>query len=268
MTVPAAARPGRERAEILVVVKAYPVRTDGHGEAVCVAGVRLDTPKPEWIRVFPVPFRRLPPEQQFAKYDVIRLDLVRGSDSRPESWEPRADTIEVVGHRGTDRAWSARRDEVEPLLVPSMCHAQRQQAADGTSLAVFRPGPITGWTVEAAPPPADRGTQLDMFEPSLEALEEIPYKFRYRYTCRDEPGCQGHHQRLLDWELGQSYRSWRGKYGDEQAALGKIRHKWAEQVTAADRDVMLYVGTIARYPQSFCALGVFWPPPEPAMRLF
>ncbi len=96
MTVPAAARPGRERAEILVVVKAYPVRTDGHGEAVCVAGVRLDTPKPEWIRVFPVPFRRLPPEQQFAKYDVIRLDLVRGSDSRPESWEPRADTIEVV----------------------------------------------------------------------------------------------------------------------------------------------------------------------------
>lgn len=62
------------------------------------------------------------------------------------------------------------------------------------------------------PPPAHRGTQPDMFEPSLEALEEIPYRFRYRYTCHDEPGCQGHHQRLLDWELGQSYRSWRDKY--------------------------------------------------------
>lgn len=103
-----ASRPGRERAEILVVVKAYPVRTDGHGEAVCVAGVRLDTDRPSWVRVFPVPFRRLAPKQQFAKYDVIRLDLVRGADSRPESWEPRADTIEIIGHRGTHRAWSAR----------------------------------------------------------------------------------------------------------------------------------------------------------------
>jgi hypothetical protein len=200
MTASAAPRPGRERIELLVVVKAYPVRTDGHGEAVCVAGIRLDRGRPHWVRVFPVPFRRLPAEQQFAKYDVIRLDVVRGPDTRPESWEPRADTVEIVRQVGPGRGWSARRDIVEPLLVPSMCHAQRQQAADGTSLAVFRPGAVTGWHVEPAPPRADRGTQLDMFEPSLEALEDIPYKFRYRHPCQDEPGCPGHQQRLLDWE--------------------------------------------------------------------
>lgn len=265
---PSAPRPGRVRMELLVVVKAYPVRTDGHGEAVCVAGIRLDTGSPHWVRVFPVPYRRLPHEQQFAKYDVIRLEVVRGSDTRPESWEPRADTIEIVRQVGTDGGWSARRDLVEPLLVPSMCHAQRQQATDGTSLAVFRPGEMTGWQVEAAPPPAASGTQLDMFEPSLEALEDIPYKFRYRYRCQDEAACQGHQQRLLDWELGQAYRSWRGKYPDEQTLLGKIEHKWMQEVAAPGRDVMLYVGTIARYPQSFCALGVFWPPAEPSLRLF
>lgn len=215
-----------------------------------------------------MPFRRLPRAQQFAKYDVIRIDLVRGSDPRPESWEPRADTIEIVDHRGTEKAWSARRDHVEPLLVPSMCHAQRQQASDGTSLAVFRPDAVTGWTVEAVPPPADRGTQLDMFEPSLEALEEIPYKFRYRYACEGEPGCPGHHQRLLDWELGESYRKWRGKYPTEQVVLEKIQQKWSEQVTGSDRDVMFYVGTIRRFPASFCALGVFWPPREAALRMF
>jgi hypothetical protein len=268
MATTAAARPGRERMELLVVVKAYPVRTDGHGEAVCVAGIRLDADRPHWIRVFPVPFRRLPREQQFTKYDVIRVDLVRGPDSRPESWEPRADTIEIVRHIGTERAWSARRDVVEPLLVPSMCHAQRQQAVTGASLAVFRPGVVTGWHVEPAPPPADRGTQLDMFEPSLEALEDIPYKFRYRYRCQDDTACPGHQQRLLDWELGQAYRSWRDKYDDEQTLLDKIEQKWMREVTAPGRDVMLYVGTIARYPQSFCALGAFWPPAEPALRLF
>ncbi len=259
--------PRRERMELLVVVKAYPVRTDGHGEAVCVAGIRLDTDSPHWVRVFPVPFRRLPAAQQFAKYDVIRLDVVRGADSRPESWEPRADTIEIVRHVDTAQGWSARRDVVEPLLVPSMCHAQRQQAADGTSLAVFRPGALTGWHVEQSPPPADRGTQLDLFEPSLEALEDIPYKFRYRYRCDHAPGCPGHQQRLLDWELGQAYRSWRGKYPSERDLLGKIEQKWMREVAAPGRDVMLYVGTVARYPQSFCALGVFWPPVEPALRL-
>jgi hypothetical protein len=249
-------------------VKAYPVRTDGHGEAVCVAGLRLDAGEPHWLRVFPMPFRRLPKEQQFAKYEIIRLDLVRGSDTRPESWEPRADTIQIVGSRGTDHAWRARRDLVEPLVVRSMCEVQRVQAIDRTSLAVFRPGAVLDWTVEAAPPRADAGTQLDMFEPSLEALEDIPYKFRYRYRCAEEPDCPTHHQRVLDWELGQAFRSWRQKYGSDEGALQAIRQKWFGDLLAPGRDTMFFVGSIARYPTSFCVIGVFWPPVEPAMRLF
>ena len=259
---------GRERVDLLVAVKAYPVRTDGHGEAVCVAGVRLDAGPPHWVRVFPVPFRRLPREQQFAKYDVIRLDLVRGSDSRPESWEPRADTIEIIGNRGTANAWSARRDLVEPLLVRSMCEVQRTQALDRTSLAVFRPGAVLDWTVEPVPERADAGSQLDMFEPSLQALKDIPFKFRYRYQCADEPDCTGHHQRVLDWELGEAFRKWRGTYGGDEVALDRIRGRWFGDLVAPGRDTMFYVGSIARYPARFCVLGVFWPPAEPGLRLF
>jgi hypothetical protein len=171
-------RLGRERLELVVAVKAYPVRTDGHGEAVCVAGVRLDVEPSTWVRVFPVPFRRLPKDQQFQKFDVITLDVVRSADARPESWEPRADTIAIVGQKDTKRGWLARREIIEPLLVRSMCEVQRRQSVDGTSLAVFRPRAILDWTIEAAPPKASGGTQLDIFEPSLEALEDIPYKFR------------------------------------------------------------------------------------------
>jgi hypothetical protein len=253
---------------MLVAVKAYPVRTDGHGEAVCVAGVRLDVEPPAWVRVFPVPFRRLPKDQQFRKFDVISLEVVRSADSRPESWEPRADTIAVVGAKSTKSGWLDRRQIIEPLLIRSMCEVQRRQALDGTSLAVFRPREILAWSVEPAAPKPPAGTQLDMFEPSLEALEDIPYKFRYRYTCRDEPACPGHQQRVLDWELGQAYRSWRRRYGDDEGALRAIQQKWRDEVVAPDRDVMLFVGSIARYPASFCVLGVFWPPAVAELPLF
>jgi hypothetical protein len=39
-------------------------------------------------------------------------------------------------------------------------------------------------------------------------------------------------------------------------------------VVAADRDVMLFVESIARYPTSFCVLGVFWPPAVAELPLF
>jgi hypothetical protein len=60
-----------EQMDLLVLVKAYPSVSMKYGEAVCVAGVRLDAPRPEWVRLFPVGFRDLPAEQQFGKYDVI-----------------------------------------------------------------------------------------------------------------------------------------------------------------------------------------------------
>lgn len=247
----------RDTAQVLVTVKAYPTRAEGHGEAVCVAGVRLDEDAPRWVRVWPVPFRRLDRAQQFRKYDVVTVDLVEGSDARPESRRPRADTLRVERHIGTERQWDERRKLVEPLLVSGMCEVQRRQQQDGTSLAAFRPAEILGWEVQPAGH-VDVGQQLDMFEPSAEALEDIPWKFRYRYRCA-EPRCPTHKQRLLDWELGQAFRSWRLTYGEE-GALEQIAQKWMRQIVGPDRDVVFFVGSIARYPQSFCVLGVFWPP--------
>ena len=45
--------------EVLVTVKAYPSVSGTYGEAVCVAGVRLDTPTPHFVRFFPVGYRDL-----------------------------------------------------------------------------------------------------------------------------------------------------------------------------------------------------------------
>jgi hypothetical protein len=62
--------------DVLVLVKAYPQPSTKYTESVCVAGLRLDTPVPGWVRLYPVPFRLLKRERQFSKYDLIRV-LVR-----------------------------------------------------------------------------------------------------------------------------------------------------------------------------------------------
>lgn len=53
---------------ILVTVKTYPTLSKKYGETVCTAGIREDG---SWIRLYPVPFRRLNEEEQYHKYDWI-----------------------------------------------------------------------------------------------------------------------------------------------------------------------------------------------------
>jgi hypothetical protein len=75
----------------LPLVKAYPALGKTYGEVSCIAGVRMDGEAVrEWIRLYPVPFRALEHEQQFATLQPIRLQVVphRG-DRRPERLEVR-----------------------------------------------------------------------------------------------------------------------------------------------------------------------------------
>src|SRR6056297_1511649 len=96
---------------ILITVKTYPTLSKKYGETVCTAGIREDG---SWVRLYPVPFRRLEDTEQYRKYDWIELGLVRQtSDCRPESHRPHdPKAMPVVGHIGTDDKWRERRQLV------------------------------------------------------------------------------------------------------------------------------------------------------------
>src|SRR5436190_20765703 len=82
---------------VLIVVKTYPTLSRKYGETVCTAGIRADG---TWVRIYPVPFRRLEETEQYRKLDWVELDLIRNnSDPRPESYHP-ADIHQLVsqGH--------------------------------------------------------------------------------------------------------------------------------------------------------------------------
>lgn len=268
---------------ILITVKTYPTLSRKYGETVCTAGIREDG---SWVRLYPVPFRRLDEKEQYSKFDWIELDLVRQkSDCRPESNRPRdPKSMPVVGHIGTDDKWRERRrlvletctvhDRLEPLL---------KGAKDNElSLAVFKPTRVLDFIVEpcerdwdAAKVAAMRNNaaQGELFEEdawrqTFELMPKLPYNFSYKFE--DADGRKSTLQ-VLDWEAGQLFLRCMESCGDnEEAALQKVRQKYMDQLLKTH--LHFFLGTMQQFhgyaPNPWVIVGVFYPPYRNQMDLF
>lgn len=257
-----------ESVRAMVVVKAYPQLSQKYGEAVCVAGIRMDREAPEWLRLYPVDFRDRPEMERFQKYDEIIIQAgPHRSDTRPETLTPDlTKPIRRVRQISPNDDWATRRSLVEPLLIESMCELRRRQAIDKTSLGVFRPAEVLDLVVEPASKELRPGQKLMREQQNLLTpigagakadLELVPFKFSYRYRCSDR-GCQTHTQSVIDWEIGALWQNLR-RLGEAEMKA-KIRQKWLEEMCGPDRDTAFFVGNIFRHQTSFVVIGVFWPP--------
>src|SRR5688572_11291441 len=129
---------------VLITVKTYPTLSRKYGETVCTAGIRPDG---SWLRIYPVPFRRLEEVEQYHKFDWLECDLdpSRG-DPRPETRHPaNFAQLQAVSHVGTSQDWRERR---QLLLKTCRVYTQLQDLIVGAkanelSLAVFKPSRIT-----------------------------------------------------------------------------------------------------------------------------
>ena len=252
------------RISLLVTVKAYPAISQKYGETVCVAGVRTDTSTPQWVRLFPVAFRDIPFQQRFKKYEHLSLEASRHrGDTRPETYRPNLDSLERGDFLDSKHSWEKRWQFIRPVMIGSMCEARQRQAQDGTSLAAFHPAEVldlliddnaTDWSPEKAAIVA----QPSLLLPTKNGLEKIPYRFRYQYRC-DEKRCKGHTQSMVDWELAESFRSWRERY-EQSVLFEKIRQRFLEEMCGPKKETVFFVGNQHLHPTAFLVLGVFWPP--------
>ncbi|MFW0786182.1 hypothetical protein AAFP35_16885 [Gordonia sp. CPCC 206044] len=264
-------KPGYERARVLITVKTYPNPSAKYEETVCVAGVRLDGEKPEWIRLYPVRFRSVDEGAQFDKYEVIEVHVTpHGStDPRVESHRPDQQTVVHLDRIDTDRGtWRRRRDLLGELPGMTTTCDLRRDAVSGRmsdparSLGMIKPHVTDVSVSEGRPWDAGQlrkiadASQPTLFGPGLRPLEPMPYNVHYEYTCEAD-GCDGHRQKVLDWELGQAGRKWKREYGD--LAIEEIRRKWADQMTASDRDLYFFIGNQHQHRGSFSVLGTWWP---------
>lgn len=260
------------RKKILVVVKTYPNPSTKYQETVCVAGVSLESP-PTLVRLYPIPFRDLPFDQQFQKYQVIEAELKKNkNDYRPESYKVNPDSIKTLEKIDTKEKWRKRKEILFPLLDSSMCSIQAGQGESKKSLGIFRPSKVQDFIVEHVKEKDWNQSQKEILSQknflnrNKKILEKIPYKFKVKYLC-DQSGCPGHMQGLIDWETAQLYRNLRKKY-DERTMIEKMKEKYLSQICGSDNDPYLIVGNQFESPKSFLILSIFYPPKETQISLF
>jgi hypothetical protein len=246
-----------------VTVKAYPNPSKKYQETVCVAGVDLD--KSRWIRLYPIPYRDLEDKQKFSKYSIIEVKAIKArDDSRPESFKVESASIKKVGSIDTKNGWAERRKILLLLVSHSFCEILNKSKIDDVSLGMFKPRKIEFSCKKAKLKDEDARdacyAQLTLFNKAKDTVEPIPFDFRYFFYCHNEPNCPGHSLPIIDWEIGQAYRSWRWKYKDEKVLLEKIKERWLDNMCTEKYDTYFFVGNMKRFRNNFMVLGVFYPP--------
>jgi hypothetical protein len=253
------------RLRLLITVKAAPNPSEKYGETVCVAALSVDPNRRGWIRLYPVNHRDLTSDDRFRKYEIISIDARPArQDQRRESWKPIVDSITRETFLPP---WDKRRHLLDPYVEDSMCrlHRATRGRPDAQSLALVRPARVDGirvtrhegWTpVEQRKIDAYVG-QLDLLDSRDRTPLEAPrFRAAYHYHCH-EPGCGGHKQGILDWELVALQRRYRNHSDDDLRRI--VEEKFLDQLCAPDREVAFYVGNQAKRVNTFSVLGVYWP---------
>lgn len=262
---------------VLITVKTYPTLSRKYGETVCTAGVREDG---SWVRIYPVPFRRLDEPAQYKKFDWIDCKLVKsGSDVRPETRHA-ADlkALVPVGNLSTASNWRERR---ALLLKTAKVYTQLKPLIEGAkantvSLAVFKPTKILAftweqeerqWDAAKVTQMRDRTHQAELFaeetwRETFKVIPKLPYSFSYKFE--DADGKQSTMQ-ILDWEIGALFWNCLKQCGgDEKAALEKVRAKYLTQFLKTD--LHFFLGTTQQFhfvaPNPWVVIGVFPIPHE------
>jgi hypothetical protein len=266
-----------ERKRVYITVKTYPTLSEKYDELVCTAGIGEDG---SWIRLYPLPFRKLDNEQKYKKYQWIEADVERNtSDFRLESYKVlNIDTIKIFSEDSKIVNWEERKRVLFKTEKTYTNLAELIRVAKEPpykSLAIFKPSKLLDFYSE----PAERdwpknkleriqakAKQLSLFQTPDEVIKEfsvvqkLPYVFKYRFL--DDAGKESNLM-IEDWEAGTLYLNClRNAEGDERRALDKVREKyWNEFIT---KDLYFFLGTrksdhhLAVNP--FSIVGVFYPP--------
>lgn len=257
-----------EKAKILITVKAAPEPSAAYGDTVCVAGVRIDTEKPEWIRLYPIPYRQLADPNTFKKFVVVELDINPSrQDPRRESRRP---VLESIVPTGEPWSQSARGALLEPMVTTTCrLRAGLEDDINGPSLGIVRPAnvkrllitPHPGWTASQVRSIENFSSQPDLLnsDSKLPKLESPRFEARYEYTC-EESGCSGHKQRVLDWELVAYERRLRNL--SDAKARESIDRRFFGMMCSAERRTHFFVGNFADATKrkNFSVLGMYYPP--------
>ncbi len=235
-------------AEAIILIKAAPQVGKKHGETVCRAGVDLEG---NWLRLYPVSFRRLDEAQVFGRWDRVRFRWsLPKDDQRIESRRIDQQSLSVTGEL-TKRE---RQNFLSPLIVTSL----DKEREKGKSLALLRAEVLDFFYEQKTDDEIAKESakfqalhdQADLFNTKpLIPYRPAPYKFKYRYLSDDgqrEGTCQ-------DWEIEATFYHWSRRYG-KQEALEQMCRVFGEEYPR--KGMLLAMGTHSQYPDTWLINGV------------
>jgi hypothetical protein len=264
-----------EKKRIYIVVKTYPTISEKYAELVCTAGVLEDG---SWIRLYPMPFRKLDFDKKYPKYSWVELEVERNtSDFRPETYRP-TDLASIVVEPSPQHVdWNERRDIIfkNKKVYTNLQELLDDKNANNTSLAIFKPTKILDlvveeterdWNQEKLLALENLSNQMNIFKTAEEIKEEfklvpkVPYRFSYRFV--DDSGREST-MMIEDWEIGMLYANCKKRAsGDEEIAIGKVHQKYFD--IFSQKDLYFFLGTTKAWhnvsPNPFIIIGVFYPP--------
>lgn len=271
--------------KVLISVKTYPTLSERYDELVCTAGFLEDG---SWIRIYPIPFRKLKMDSKYQKWQWIEIDLTKNTkDFRKESYRPTNidNEIKVLDKVGTEGKWMYRKSVVLRNVHYNMDEliAEAKNPQIGTSLAVFKPKEVLDFVWEECEREWDsrkleavyaNQAQQSLFSDLEETkrifriAKKLPYEFSYKFTSED-----GKVRKLMieDWELGMLYwNCLESSNGDEQLACQKVKQKYFDEM-CYKKDIHFFLGTTKKFhnvgPNPFIIIGTFYPPLDSQLSL-
>ena len=251
--------------EILLIVKTYPERSKKYGNTVCTAGILKDTN--ELIRLYPFNFNSYI-SKHLEKFICISAQIKKNTKERlkrKESYNVKDASIKIINTDLIDTnkkgVWDTRRRLLKPFQSDSIESLVSLSKIDRTSLGIIKPKlktvefklkkPIEEIEIDIA-----TGIQLNLYGKKLRKVDKIEKAFFYKFKCEGE-NCKVHNMICTDWELMQSFRSWKEKYKDPEELVENLTKKYQEWMK--NRDLHFILGTHNVYNTWFI-IGLFYPP--------
>lgn len=251
-----------EKKKVLLTVKAYPEQSSKYGETVCTAGITEDR---KWIRMYPVPMELFRRPNSIPRYSWIEVECKKATGEkfkRKESYKIKPSSLRIVDRSLTKRPvkWEERSKIILPLLDDSIEQLEEAFKNDRTSLGLVKPETVLDFYETGKMRDYEKdinlSIQMTIFGEKRPELEKLPHMFRYKFRCSTE-NCGGHDMTCEDWELFQSFRSWRYKYPDHRTLWEKVYQKYYIEFTQK-YDLYFYMGTHSIY-KAWMIIGLYYP---------
>jgi len=239
---------------VFVLVKAYPQPSRTYEETVCCAGITEDG---EFIRLYPVRYRRLKAAARFERYDLIEVEGERPRDDhRPESFHVNEDSIRIL-RRAAEFSPEAKARLWIPHVSADLESLRTANREHRVSLGVVRPDPGTlrfSWTAPEKLGAENQAIstalahQSSLIETALKPLEALEFAFTYAYRS----GARKSKGQIHDWEVQAAYRNYKLRY--RERALHMLKQQYQHEM--ARHNLHLFLGTMKAHPMQFIIVGL------------